>query len=83
MSDAEFDVLDQLYFVTQMKQIQEETSISSSELIPVLERLHQKGWIKIMETVDEEVSEKEIDLKNRAQQYFYLATKEGLLAHNS
>lgn len=83
MSDAEFDVLDQLYFVTRLDQIQEEVEIIQEELIQVLESLHQKGWIKILETVDDELSTDKIDLKNQAEQYFFLATKEGLLAHNS
>lgn len=83
MSDAEFDVLDQLYFVSKLDQIQEEIDIQTDELILVLSQLHQKGWIKILETVDDEVSRDKLDLNNHAGQYFFLATKEGLLAHNS
>ena len=83
MSDAEFDILDQLYFVTKLNQIQEEIDIRYEELIQVLGQLHQKGWIKILETVDDEVSSTKIDLTNHAGEYFFLATKEGLLAHNS
>ncbi len=83
MSDEEFDVLDQLYFVTNLEQIQTEIDTERRELVRILSQLYQKGWIKILETVDDEASSELIDLNNLAGKYFYLATKEGLLAHNS
>lgn len=83
MSDAEFDVLDQLYFVTRLDHILEELDIQPKVLIQTLTELYKKGWIKILETVDDDVSVDKIDLENNAGNYFYLATKEGLLAHNS
>lgn len=83
MTDDEFDVLDELYFVTSFEQLLEGTEMDSGKLIQVLKEIYQKGWVKIMETVDDEVSKDKLDLDNKADGYFFLATKEGLLAHNS
>lgn len=83
MTDDEFDVLDELYFVTSFEQLLEGTEMDSGKLIQVLKEIYQKGWVKIMETVDDEVSKDKPDLDNKADGYFFLATKEGLLAHNS
>ncbi len=83
MTDEEFDVLDELYFVIKYGDLLEETGLPSEQLIQVLQSLYSKGWIKIMETVDDELSASEIDLKNSAGSYFFLATKSGLLAHNT
>lgn len=83
MTDEEFDVLDELYFVQSYKQLADLTGKSASELIPVLRDTYKKGWIKVMSNVDDELSEDEIDFQNHAESYYYLATKKGLLAHNS
>lgn len=83
MTDSEFDVLDELYFVTSFGQLKEATQLETTRLIDIIQSIHQKGWIRIMETVDEEVPAGQLDLPNLAGNYYFLATKEGLLAHNS
>lgn len=83
MTDEEFDVLDELYFVQSFDQLATLTQKSPSELTPILEQIYKKGWIKVMVDVDEELSEDNIDFKKSAEKYHYLATKKGLLAHNS
>ncbi|MEQ8471662.1 MAG: hypothetical protein RIC35_10765 [Marinoscillum sp.] len=83
MTDDEFEVLDELYFVTPFEQLLEETNMDSIKLVQILNSIYLKGWVKIMETVDDEVPKEKLDLENKAGSYFFLATKEGLLAHNS
>lgn len=83
MTDDEFDVLDELYFVTSFEQLKGATELAPGQLIQILESIYHKGWVKIMKTVDEEVPHDQLDLPNMADKYYFLATKDGLLAHNS
>ena len=83
MTDEEFDVLDELYFVIRFGELADLTEKSSEDLVEVLKSLYQKGWIKVMMTVDDELPESEIDLDNSFSDYYFLATKKGLLAHNT
>lgn len=81
MTDLEFDVLDELYFVLSYQQLAEACELEEKSLIHTLAVLHQKGWVKILETVDEEAKEP-LELSTRFHSYYYLATKKGLHAHN-
>lgn len=83
MSDLEFDVLDEIYFVHPYTQIKNMTSLNDDVLRDTLVQLHQKGWIKCFKSASEEIFDAEIDIINHYQEYYYLATKAGLLAHNS
>lgn len=83
MTDEEFDVLDEMYFVQSFEELVKLTGKHTAELIPILDCLYQRGWIKVLRTMEEEVSPEQVDLKNKAGSYFYLASKAGLKAHNS
>jgi hypothetical protein len=49
----------------------------------ILLDLFQKEWVKVMDMqTDEEISDTDVWTKNYSN-YFYLATKKGLLAHNT
>ncbi len=83
MSDQEFELLDQLYFVTSLSKLEEVLDQSSHELWPVLMALVQKGWVKVMkDKSDEEVTGDDIQINNK-DTYVFLATKKGLMAHNT
>jgi hypothetical protein len=82
MTDLEFDVLDELYFVVPYQQIKEELELEDETLREVLRQLLDKGWIKCFLSASEEALQDEIDFENKYQTYFYLASKKGLLAHN-
>ena len=82
MTDLEFDVLDELYFVTPFAQVLRMLEITDEELKNTLRNLIRKGWVKCFKTVSEQVEEEDLDFENEFQEYYYLATKEGLLAHN-
>ncbi|MEM9324821.1 MAG: hypothetical protein AAGA85_04160 [Bacteroidota bacterium] len=81
MSDHEFDVLDELYFVLSFEQLREACLLDLQELVPTLLALYEKGWIRVLEGVDEDAAAP-VNLGDRYHEYFYLASKNGLLAHN-
>ena len=82
MTDEEFDVLDELYFVQPFSYLVEEMSMAAEELKPILSALLSKGWVKCFYNMNDEVFEHELDFENQFKDYCYLATKQGLLAHN-
>lgn len=82
MSDLEFDVLDELYFVVSYTDVLSGTGLEDMELKPILVKLFRKGWIRCYEEPDQEVVENEVDLEVKFRSYYYLASKEGLMAHN-
>lgn len=84
MNDLEFDILDELYFVQHFEVIQKELEINQEALKSTLQAMWQKGWVKLFHSVEEEIIEQEaVNFETNYQTYYYLATKEGLLAHNS
>ncbi len=83
MTDDEFEVLDELYFVQSFQDIYVTTAKSKNILIEVLSALYERGWVRVFKEVDEEVPVNELDFLEHADDYLYLASKEGLMAHNS
>ncbi|MEO9476392.1 MAG: hypothetical protein ABJG41_12695 [Cyclobacteriaceae bacterium] len=82
MTDDEFNVLDELYFVQSFGDLVELSEYQASELIPILIALNEKGYIKFLKDVDEEWGTTTLKHDQFLNSYF-LATKKGLLAHNS
>lgn len=83
MTDREFDVLDELYFVVSFQDLQEQTDLGEEELRHTLSSLVAKEWVKCFKAIDVEVPRQEFDFKAHYSKYYYLATKKGLFAHNS
>jgi DNA-binding MarR family transcriptional regulator len=83
MSDLEFEVLDQLYFVIGLEELSKEMQMSQEELWSVLRRMIDKGWVKVMQSQSDEELELSQISEIALSQYVFLATKKGLLAHNS
>lgn len=83
MSDLEFDLLDELYFIQSYHQIKDTLGWDDDMLRATLDQLQKKGWIKCYASPNEELFGKEIDLQTQYRNYYYLASKEGLFAHNS
>ena len=83
MSENEFDVLDELYFVTSYDELEKRLPDLTEELVSVLVSLLTQGFIKcLMNESDEEIFVVDKFTFNY-KKYNYLATKAGLLAHNS
>ena len=82
MSDEEFDLLDELYFVQPYSAVQEALGWEDSQLLDTLTLLVDRGWIKCFTTPDQECFDA-IDLQEVGKELLYLATKKGLIAHNT
>lgn len=83
MTDDEFDVLDELYFVQSFQELIGLTGMESLKLRSILSVLYEKGWIRIFNGIDNEVPKEQVDLTLKAEDYIFLASKEGLMAHNT
>jgi hypothetical protein len=83
MSDLEYDVLDELYFVQSYTQLRDTLRWDDLMLKTTLESLLRKDWIRCYSSPTDELLGNEIDLETRFHSYYYLASKTGLFAHNS
>ncbi|MBC7487199.1 MAG: hypothetical protein H7282_10660 [Cytophagaceae bacterium] len=84
MTDQEFDVLDELYFVTSFQDLMRNLSWPAEAVLPVLKELMAKELVKCIDPQSEE--EVELSLSELDKQYkkiLFLATKKGLMEHNS
>lgn len=82
MTDKEFDVLDELYFVQSFDTVLKETELAENDLNEVLTVLLNKGWVRCYSDREAETPISNKQLGSNLTSYFYLATKEGLLVHN-
>jgi hypothetical protein len=83
MTDTEFDVLDELYFVQSYGALHGQLQISEEALRETLVQLARKGWVKVLRSHDDEAEPEEAYRAESYANYYFLATKAGLLAHNS
>ncbi|AMM52457.1 hypothetical protein TH61_16435 [Rufibacter sp. DG15C] len=84
MTDQEFDIIDELYFVTPFLDLQEKVGLPEDELTKSLVDLISKGYVKcLFPDQDTEVPFEAEHFQSSYTAYFFLATKSGLLAHNT
>ncbi len=82
MTDKEFEVIDELYFVTSYSNLFSQVDLEEDELKTTLKELIGKNWVRCMKSMSEEIATEEFDFENQFKSYFYLASKVGLLIHN-
>ena len=82
MTDAEFDILDELYFVTPFAELLAAAEIEKEALGKTLVSLYEKGWLRVYSERDTEIKPESEDLHRNLEHYLFLASKEGLMAHN-
>lgn len=82
MTDTAYAVLDELYFLTPYHRLREQVDLSEQELCDCLLELLQQGWVRAFLPVEQEVEQPLVGFADRYAAYAYLATKEGLMAHN-
>ncbi|MES2388485.1 MAG: hypothetical protein V4543_10825 [Bacteroidota bacterium] len=79
MTDEEYDLLDELYFVIDFVLLKRATGLDDKVLIERLQNLVEKGWVRAF------VSPGGADAENPDSviypSLYYLASKDGLLAH--
>lgn len=83
MTDLEFDILDELYFVQSFDYLEKALDMDEQTLKDNLDGLVEKGWVKCFLNHTEEVFKEDVNIDKYYRQYSYLATKQGLLAHNA
>ncbi|GAB3812771.1 hypothetical protein [Pontibacter rugosus] len=84
MTENEFDILDELYFVTSYLDLKNTLSLPEEELLLGLQSLLQQGYVKILYPDQDTAHDYDADdFGQLYQDYFFLATKAGLVAHNS
>lgn len=83
MTTIEFDVLDELYFLQSYDFLIKTLKLTDEPLREVLRELLKKGWLKCYSSPIEELTFESSEFERDYQNYHYLATKAGLLAHNS
>lgn len=83
MTELEYEILDELYFLTTFDQLMKKLNIDGEKLKSGLGRLFEKGWIRVLEKqIETDVENLDFFYKNY-KNYNYLASKAGLIAHNS
>jgi len=81
MEDVAFEVLDELYFVTPYAELKNALGFEDITLKNALIELVKKDWVLVFKNMEDEIQS--FDLENNFKTYCYLASKKGLLAHNS
>ena len=82
MTDQEFEVMDELYFVQPFEYLVSTLGWEEQTILATLAGLYENGLIKCLKTPDEECFQK-VDIKKEGKALFFLATKKGLMAHNT
>ncbi len=82
MTGPEFDLIDALYFISDLPSLERELGWTPDEIWTVLEACYQKGWVKIVSLHDGKDVAQTIQWTQKPTGYHFLASKEGLLAHN-
>lgn len=83
MSETEYAVLDELYFLSSFDELLERTGLSEEVLRACLAGLWAKEWIRCYQGRKEEIPQEEVNLEESYARYCYFASKKGLFAHNS
>ena len=83
MKDEEYDILDELYFVTPFSVLKKETGLLDDILKHHLINLINNGFIKVYVSMDQEAEIEKLDMEEKFDRYYYLASKKGLFEHNS
>jgi DNA-binding transcriptional ArsR family regulator len=84
VTDPEFDILDELYFVTAFGDLSQRTGLPAATLTQHLRTLLEQGLIRsYWPDPDTELAYEESSFGALSQDCFFLASKEGLLRHNT
>ncbi|WP_339874347.1 hypothetical protein [uncultured Algoriphagus sp.] len=82
MNDQEFDLMDELYFVQPYSYLLETLNWEEKSLLSTLQSLYSQGYIKCLDDPDTERFG-EVDVLKEGKKLYFLATKNGLMAHNT
>jgi len=84
MTDIEFDILDELYFMIHFEALMKNVNMSLDEMNIQLRIMIEKEWVSIFEDdISAEILYDNEKFEENFKSYYYLATKKGLFEHNS
>jgi len=84
VTDPEFDILDELYFVTTFRDLAQRTKLAPAALEQHLRELLEQGYVKCFyPDPDTEQAYESTSFGAIVRDCYFLATKAGLLEHNS
>ncbi|QMU31349.1 hypothetical protein [Adhaeribacter radiodurans] len=84
MTEIEFEIIDELYFVTSFHQLENALFLADEELCHSLQDLVVRGYVKCYyPDPDTEIEYNKVKFSKDYKQYYFLATKAGLMVHNS
>lgn len=82
MTDLVFNILDELYFICSFDDIIRQTQIENNVLKHELWLMIENGLVRTLEN-EEEINISLADFTSNFKKYHYIATKKGLMAHNT
>ncbi|WP_200974197.1 hypothetical protein [Echinicola sp. 20G] len=82
MSEEEYELMDELYFVQPFGYLKETLGWEEERLLLVLQGLYERELIKCLKEPDREIFD-EVEVVKEGRAYYYLATKKGLMEHNT
>jgi hypothetical protein len=83
MTDLEFEILDELYFLIPYSELKENVNMDDEALKRGLKTLVLKDWVRSYHDQDRLVEIESMNFDEDYQKFYYLASKKGLFAHNS
>jgi hypothetical protein len=84
VTNKEFDLLDELYFVTSFNDLSSVLGWDKEDLFTELSLVIEKGWVKCLDkSSEQEVVCSALDLRDKYEGLFFLASKKGLMEHNT
>ena len=82
MTELEYDIIDEIYFVQSFDNLLSSLDLDPETLKRMLKSMFIKGWIRCYINPSEEIFQWDLDLDSDYGQYLYTASKAALLAHN-
>ena len=82
MTNIEFEIIDELYFVISFNELLVRLDFDKELLENELRKLYQKGWIRIYDGIDKEL-ENHVLSEESFSKYRFFVSKKGLSEHNS
>lgn len=82
MTDIEFEILDELYFVKTIQELCHILALEEAILVKEIGSLLEKKWVKILDLADHEIEITIEEYLSNYNQYRFNITKKGLIAHN-
>jgi hypothetical protein len=82
MTDKQYTLLDELYFIQNVKSLHSELGWTKAEVEEVLLQLFENGWLTVL-LHEQFVEISKEELVEQIEQFGFIASKKGLFAHNS